>query len=39
MEHEAETIDLGAASVATQGSGVLPGDEFIGLNPAGLSDE
>jgi hypothetical protein len=39
MERKDDVIDLGTASIETQGPGVLPGDEFIGLAAFGLSDE
>ncbi|WP_343517793.1 benenodin family lasso peptide [Sphingomonas sp.] len=32
-------IELGVASVTTQGPGLQPGDEVIGLEQAGLSDD
>ena len=38
MERE-DVIELAVASIATQGQGVLPGDEKIGLPVGGLSDD
>lgn len=38
MERE-DLIDLGIASVETQGPGNVDGDEKIGLSAAGLSDD
>lgn len=34
-----ELIDLGAASIETQGPGLHPGDDFIGLAVTGLSED
>lgn len=39
MERDDGVIELGAASVATEGQGPLVGDDFIGLAQAGLSDD
>lgn len=39
MDREDTVIELGTASVETQGQGVLPGDEKIGFQAAGLSDD
>jgi hypothetical protein len=39
MERTDELIELGIASVETQGPGQLPGDDFIGFVAAGLSDD
>lgn len=38
MERE-DLIELGVASAETQGPGVVEGDDKIGLNAAGLSDD
>lgn len=39
MEREDDVIDLGVASVETEGAGPLPGDESIGLFVTGLSED
>lgn len=39
MNREDDVIDLGAASVETQGPGALPGDDLIGFVQTGLSDD
>ncbi|MBR0552720.1 MULTISPECIES: benenodin family lasso peptide [Stakelama] len=39
MEREDDVIDLGAASIETQGPGAQVGDEFLGLIPTGLADD
>ncbi|WP_188053921.1 benenodin family lasso peptide [Sphingosinithalassobacter sp. CS137] len=39
MEREDTVIELGAASVETQGGGPLIGDEALGLVPFGLTDD
>lgn len=39
MDREDDIIELGSASLETQGPGHLPGDEFIGLVATGLSDD
>ncbi|UIJ44793.1 benenodin family lasso peptide [Sphingomonas cannabina] len=39
MEREDDVIDLGVASVETQGPGQLPGDEVLGRIVPGLSDD
>lgn len=39
MEREDDVIDLGVASVETEGQGPLPGDDSIGFVQTGLSDD
>lgn len=39
MEREHDVIDLGTASVETQGAGTFPGDDLIGLVQTGLADD
>ncbi len=39
MEREDDVIDLGVASVATEGQGPLPGDDVLGRFETGLSDD
>ncbi|WP_298674299.1 benenodin family lasso peptide [uncultured Sphingomonas sp.] len=39
MEREDDVIELGTASIETQGPGLQPGDDFIGLVATGLSND
>ena len=39
MEREDDVIELGVASVETEGAGLLVGDDSIGRYDAGLSDD